>query len=390
MSYINIGKEIIKTLQENGYEAYFVGGFVRDRILGNGSDDIDITTNATPDQVVECFKHVKHTGKKYGTVTVLYDQYKYEVTTYRFDGDYVDNRRPEEVTFSNNLEDDLSRRDFTINAIVMDEFEEVKDFHNGINDLNNQLIRTINDPVKRFNEDSLRILRAIRFVAKLGFDIEDNTLQAMSELRHLIKNIAIERVMVELDKIMKGEFRQKAYKYLVETKIHEELYGLKEGIEYLSKHKDELLPVEAFTVCFILGDMSDVWRFSNNNMKVMKRIMMLHEVTRDGEFNKYLVFSHGKDMCLATNRVSAYLGYKDQSQLINDIDNDLVVKDVCDLAFKGQDILQLTTLKTRSVIALVIDDLLYNVIMGIMPNEYNVLKEFALKRVEELQKDMER
>ena len=388
MSYLNIGKEIIKVLKDNGYEAYFVGGYVRDKLLGNESDDIDITTNAHPDQVVPLFKHVKHTGKKYGTVTILKDAYKFEVTTFRFDGEYKDNRRPEEVTFSKNLTDDLERRDFTINAIVMDEFEEVKDYHNGIKDIESKIIRTINDPYKRFNEDALRILRAIRFVSKLGFDIEEETLNAMMDLKDKVETLAIERIMVELDKIMRGPYKQKAYKYLVDTGLHKTL-DLEAGINHLSQNDFDLYPVEAFMVCFILGEMNDKWRFSNRELRLMKKVLTLHEVTKDNEFNKYLLFSYHLDVCLISNKISVALGYKDQEQAIRQIDSELLVKDVCDLKFKGQDILQLTTLKNRSVIALVIDDLLYNVIMEIMPNDYDILKEFALKRVAELQKDME-
>lgn len=390
MKYMNIGKEVISRLKENGYEAYFVGGFVRDKLLGRISDDIDITTNALPNEVEALFNNVKQTGKKYGTVTVIIDSFKYEVTTYRFDGEYADGRRPDTVTYSKKLEDDLMRRDFTINALVMDEDEIVSDYHEGLSDLDYGIIRTIDDPQRRFKEDALRMLRAIRFVSKLGFDIEKETLQAISDLKELIHNVSIERIMVEFDKIFRGQYRQKALRYLVQSGLHTELYGLEKGIEFLQNIDQEIAPLEAFMISFIIGDYDDKWRFSNNNRRTIETVMNLHEVTKEGTWNKFIVFSNGAKICLITNKVSVLLGYKDQSDLIKQIDKDLVVKDVCDLAFKGQDILQLTTLKKRSIIALVIDDLLYNVIMDIMPNEYNVLKEFALKRVDELQKELER
>lgn len=390
MKYISIGKEVLKTLKENGYEAYFVGGFVRDQLLGNVSDDIDITTNALPEQVMECFDNVKNTGAKYGTVTVIIDSFKYEVTTFRFDGVYIDGRRPSEVSFSNNLKDDLERRDFTINAFVMDEEDNVRDFHNGHKDINDKIIRTINNPNKRFSEDALRMLRAFRFVSKLGFDIEEDTLSAISELRKNIKNVSIERIMVELEKIFKGKHRKKALEYMVQTKIHEVLFGLKEGLEFLATVEESISPIEAFIICFIKGEYDEQWRFSNKNLRLIHHVINLQEVTKEGAFNKFIVFSRGAEVCYATNRISVILGYKDQYDLIKKIEDTLIVKDVCDLKFKGQDILQLTTLKKRSIIALVIDDLLYNVIMEIMPNDYEILKKFALKRVEELQRDMER
>jgi tRNA nucleotidyltransferase (CCA-adding enzyme) len=175
---------------------------------------------------------------------------------------------------------------------------------------------------------------------------------------------------------------------MVDTGVSKELYGIHKGLEYISKQNEYVAPLEVFIISFILGEFNDVWRFSNNQYRLIHQIINLHTVTKDNEFNKYIIFSYKLDPCLLGNRINVLLGFKDQQEFIMELYNDMTVHDVCDLAFKGQDILQLTTLKKRSVISLVIDDLLFNVIMGIMPNEYNVLKEFALKRVEELQKEM--
>lgn len=384
--YINQGKQIIKHLNANGYEAYFVGGAVRDYQLGLNFTDVDITTNATPEEVIHLFKHVKETGKKYGSVTVLLDDYKYEVTTYRHDGVYTDNRRPETVTYSKSIIDDLKRRDFTMNAIIMDENFVVYDHFNGLQDIKDQIIRTIHNPQDRFTEDALRMLRAFRFVSKLGFDIENRTLSAIKDCKDLIKNIAIERVMVELDKIFSGPFRNKALLYMKETKFDEELYGIHQGLQYIQTIEEPLSSIETFIICFIKGEWDNIWRFSNKQGRLIKQVINLHEVTKEDVFNEFIVFVNSQEICLLVNKINVLLGYPDQEDLIQQIGNNLVVKDVCDLAFKGQDILQLTTLKKRSIIALVIDDLLYNVIMRIMPNEYETLKEFALKRVEELQR----
>lgn len=385
--YINQGKQILRHLKENGYEGYFVGGAVRDYQLGLDFTDIDITTNATPEDVIRLFQHVKETGKKYGSVTVILNDYKYEVTTYRYDGEYKDSRRPETVSYSSNIIDDLERRDFTMNALIMDEFEKVYDHFNAIEDIKNKVIKTINRPEDRFNEDALRMLRAFRFVSKLGFDIEKDTLNALRDCKKLIKNIAIERVMVELDKIIQGPFRNKALLYMKETQFDEELYGIHEGLRLIQTLDEPLTSVEAFIVSFIKGEWDNVWRFSNKQGRLIKQVLNLHEVTKEDEFNQFIVFVNSQEVCLLVNKINVLLGYKDQAELINKIGSNLVVKDVCDLKFKGQDILQLTTLKKRSIIALVIDDLLYNVIMGIMPNDYETLKEFALKRVEELQRE---
>merc|ERR1711879_229299 len=154
--YFETGKHIIEKLNSSGFEAYFVGGYVRDKFLNIVSDDIDITTNALPEDVIEIFDNVKNTGAKYGSVTVLYDMFKFEVTTYRFDGDYLNNRHPENVSFSVSLDDDLARRDFTMNAICLSIDDQIIDKFNGISDINNKIIRTINNPQNRFEEDALR------------------------------------------------------------------------------------------------------------------------------------------------------------------------------------------------------------------------------------------
>lgn len=386
--HFEIGKKIIVKLQDAGYVSYFVGGYVRDLLLGIKSGDIDITTSATPSEVIALFNDVKETGKKYGSVTVLMDEFKYEVTTFRSDGEYIDNRHPDVVTFSKNIMDDLSRRDFTINAIIMDEQENIIDNFGSKKDLETKTIRTINNPLKRFKEDSLRILRAFRFVSKLGFDIEENTLKAIKESKHLIKNISIERVMVELDKIFRGKHRNKALKYMLETEVSGELYGLNDGLKFISEISQELFPIEAFIVCFIMDDIDDVWRFSNKNIRLIKQILDLHEVTKNDIFNRFIVYVNGLDTCLLANKINVFLGYNDQGDLIKELEAALPIKDVCDLLFKGQDIMWLTPLRKKSWIGTIVDDLKYNVIMGYLPNDYEVLKEYALKKVKELRLEM--
>lgn len=383
--YYKNGIDVLKKLHNSGYEAFFVGGYIRDMLLGIKSTDIDITTSALPEEVMSVFDNVKDTGKKYGSVTVLIDEFKYEVTTFRSDGEYTDNRHPESVKYTKNLESDLNRRDFTINALVMDSSEKIHDFFNSKTDLENKIIKTINDPLKRFEEDSLRILRAFRFVSKLGFDIETNTLEAIKKHKELIKNISIERVMIELGKIFKGKYRNKALKYILEAGIDSELHSINKGLEFVSNLDIELEAIEVFIICFIFGDISDEWKFSNKHYRLIDQILLLQEVTKEDFYNKFIVYVNGLEACLLCNKINVILGYKDQEELIRKLESELPIKDVCDLKFKGQDILWLTTLKKKSVIGVVVDDLKYNVIMGYMPNDYEILKEYALKKVDELQ-----
>lgn len=193
---------IIQELEKNGYEAFAVGGCVRDIILGREPNDWDITTNALPEIILKTFKHTIPTGIKHGTVTVMIDREPFEVTTYRIDGEYTDNRHPDQVIFTSKLEEDLSRRDFTINAIAYNYSKGIVDPFQGLEDIKRGVIKTVGNPHERFNEDALRMIRAIRFSCQLAFDINDETLEAIKLNCELIKNVSIERIRDEFTKIL--------------------------------------------------------------------------------------------------------------------------------------------------------------------------------------------
>ncbi len=207
-------KKAIEKLNKNGFEAYAVGGCVRDSIMGRTPYDWDITTSASPDETKTVFENfrVVETGIKHGTVTVLVDDNPLEITTYRVDGEYSDNRHPDKVSFTKNLEEDLARRDFTVNAIAFNPQTGICDAFNGVKDIENKIIRCVGDPDKRFNEDALRIMRALRFASVLGFEIEENTEKSIRKNKRLLKNIAAERIQAELSKLLCGE---NAYKVLM-------------------------------------------------------------------------------------------------------------------------------------------------------------------------------
>lgn len=208
---------IIKTLYDNGFEGFLVGGCVRDSLINRNPNDYDVTTNALPEDIIRIFEKTIPTGIKHGTITVLLNKEPCEVTTYRIDGEYLNNRSPEEVTFVTNIKEDLSRRDFTINAMAYNDEKGLVDFFNGQDDLKNKIIKCVGDPDKRFNEDALRMLRAIRFSAQLDFDIEENTLAAIAHNSHLIKNISVERIADELNKCLLCSTPSKAFLLLEQT-----------------------------------------------------------------------------------------------------------------------------------------------------------------------------
>lgn len=193
---------IINELKRNGYEAYVVGGCVRDSLSGRSPEDWDITTSARPEQVKKLFRRTIDTGIAHGTVTIMMGKEGFEVTTYRIDGEYEDSRHPKNVLFTPNLEEDLKRRDFTINAMAYNQEEGLVDIFHGKEDLEQKRICCVGNPEERFDEDALRILRAVRFAAQLGFDIEDKTRKAAKEKAEHLKNISAERIRTELSKLL--------------------------------------------------------------------------------------------------------------------------------------------------------------------------------------------
>ena len=193
---------IIHTLEAAGFEAYAVGGCVRDTLLGRLPDDWDITTSAKPLQVKEVFKRTIDTGIQHGTVTVMLEKEGFEVTTYRIDGEYEDSRHPKEVIFTTNLIEDLKRRDFTINAMAYNDRSGIVDAFCGMEDLEKGIVRCVGEPTERFTEDALRMMRAVRFSAQLGFSIDEKTCEAITILADTLKNISAERIQTELIKLL--------------------------------------------------------------------------------------------------------------------------------------------------------------------------------------------
>lgn len=233
---------ILNTLKDNGYEAYVVGGSVRDSLLKRTVGDYDITTKALPEDIIRLFPHTVPTGIKHGTVTVVMNKDNYEVTTYRIDGEYTDNRHPDEVIFTSSLKEDLSRRDFTINAMAYNETDGVVDLFNGAEDLDKKIVRCVGDADKRFNEDALRMLRAIRFACQLNFELEEATYKAIVNNSKLLKNVSSERIREELIKILMSSVPSRGIKMLLDTKLLDYIVPeLKEtvGFDQRNPHHDK-------------------------------------------------------------------------------------------------------------------------------------------------------
>lgn len=391
---------IIKTLNNHGFEANIVGGCVRDILLSREPSDYDINTNATPEQVLEVFKDHKtfKTGLKHGTVFLVLDNESFEITTYRIDGIYIDYRRPETVKFSLNLKDDLNRRDFTINALAYNNQDGLLDFNNGQEDLKNQLIRCIGNPYNRFEEDALRILRAIRFASALGFEIEKETQKAIFSKKHLLSNISIERIYIELLKTLMGEYVSNVlplYKEILEIFIPEFKYVAKykfiENLNYLSKEKKDtsiilaifLQPVEEHTdvlkrlkvdnrtyqeVSFLIEHYYYLIEANNVDMRFSLNKMgkeMFIKLLKLQFYNEHIDQSYYK-LCLST------LDYIKENKLPYRL-KDLAINgnDIKNFGFKDQEISQ----QLNKVLSLVIK----NKIINTKKEIYNYLTKIILK-----------
>lgn len=237
---------IIRILNENDFEAFIVGGCVRDSLLDKKPKDWDITTNASPEDIISVFKEqnyrVIETGLKHGTVTVVINRENFEITTYRIDGEYLDNRRPLNVIFTSSLEEDLRRRDFTINAMAYNHSKGLIDYHHGLTHLENKIIKAVGEAEKRFNEDALRMLRAIRFACQLNFNLDEEINVTLYKTSGLLKNISEERIKDELCKILISDFPAVGIKLLMKFNLMKyiipELYEC-ENFNQLNKHHDK-------------------------------------------------------------------------------------------------------------------------------------------------------
>lgn len=297
--FFSQAKPILEQLEACGHQAYFVGGCVRDLLLGREIHDIDIATSATPEEVQGIFDKVIPVGIEHGTVIVRHMGDSYEVTTFRRDGNYSDQRHPDEVEFIRSLDEDLQRRDFTINALAMNKEGQVTDLFGGQEDLKNRVIRTVGNGNQRFKEDALRILRALRFSSQLGFSIEPATLDAMKNLKAMIEHLAVERIANEFTKLISAKFVNKGLKYLGELQIYQHLPVFKNYGIY-SILPVPMQPMPSFgsfiSLCSILlpslsvQDWCKAWKCSNKDKQEAESLIQAFYYLRDSGLDNWLVY----------------------------------------------------------------------------------------------------
>lgn len=381
-------KPILEKLEEHHFEAYFVGGCVRDLLLDRPIKDIDIATSATPEEVQKIFTKVIPVGIEHGTVIVRHEQESYEVTTFRMDGDYSDNRHPDSVTFIKGIDKDLERRDFTINALAMDKAGTVIDLFEGEKDLERQLIRTVGDGSQRFNEDALRMIRALRFSSQLGFKIHPETLQHMIANKEDIAHIAIERITNEIEKFFAGDYVQLGLENLKKTKIYLELPIFKNEPILLQMLPHEMKPLASFAEVIALfhylypkvaiETWTKSWKCSNKEKNIAFELFKDLSYYKMNGMDDKLIYQLQANRFKPFIRLIDLLFHKEVTiEELNKKKSALPIQARGELAINGNDLLALFPERKGGVwIKNIIEAIEEQVITGELTNDYHEIKEW--------------
>lgn len=344
---------VLKEIEKNGHQAFFVGGSVRDLLLKRPIKDIDIATSASPQQIQAIFESVIPIGIEHGTVIVRYKKESYEITTFRIDGAYSDKRHPDSVEFIDTIDQDLQRRDFTINALAMDKDGVIVDLFKGAEDLKAKTIRTVGDGYERFTEDPLRIVRALRFSSQLGFAIDSQTIKDIQKTKNLIKTIAIERIANEITKLFAGTYVNNGVNYLRETKVYKELPIIREYPQIILKLPNILEPLKSFAEVLALfnhiepsikvTDWIHIWKCSNKTKREVRELIQAIANYKVNGLNYWLVYQLSPAYYAGFTRVTNNT-FNDSSIQLKDIeaiDQALPINSRGDLKINGRDIIEL-------------------------------------------------
>lgn len=347
---------VLTTLKDAGFEAYFVGGSVRDALLNKEVNDVDIATSAFPEEIKGLFAKTVDIGIEHGTVMVLMEEDSYEVTTFRTESTYQDYRRPDSVTFVRSLKEDLKRRDLTINAFAMDEKGHIQDFFNGKEDLENQVIRAVGKAEERFHEDALRMMRAVRFASQLGFHLESDTFYAIVVNAHLLTNIAIERTRVELVKMMTGKYLLQGMEAFIESGLYSYCPGLKdakEGLRHLSLIPNPLTHERqgwALLLYFLkLRDDKEIhaflrqWKLSKQMMYESTAVYTLLRYRLENHLTPYQIYIYTPELALETENLMAIIDLESEKAIVENEIAALPIRSRHELAINGKQLMAHTS-----------------------------------------------
>lgn len=355
--------EVLKKFNDNGYIAYIVGGYVRDTVLGIKSSDIDICTSATPKEILNLFDNVILSDMKYGSVIVFYKGYKYDVTTLRKEIKYENNRKPIKIKYIKDIKKDLKRRDFTINTLCINSKDEILDFLNIKKDLENKVLRTVGSPRKKIKEDSLRILRCIRFATILGFDIDKKTKRCLTKYSYLLKNLSSNRKKEELDKIFSSKNRERGRNLLIELSLCNSLD--------LNNLPNVVLCTDLIGIWAQL-EVDDIYPFTKYEKEQMEK---LRELLKHNELNNYLLYKYGLYLCTVYADIK-----KTSKRKINTMYANLPINTKQDINIKASDISKILEKEPGSYIKDIMKDIEEKILNNEIENSYEDIKKYVLSK----------
>ena len=384
---------VMQQLVNAGYEAYFVGGSVRDMLLHKPISDVDIATSATPHEVKEIFPHTVDVGIEHGTVMVIYHKEGYEVTTFRTEEGYEDFRHPDKVTFVRSLEEDLKRRDFTINALAIGIDDQLMDFFDGIGDLERQCIRCVGDAKERFNEDALRMFRAVRFVGQLGFQVEEETKNAISLLKMNLSKVAVERMKVEFEKMIQSAHREEALQLFVET-------GLYQACPLFDGKDDTLLKLAEFPlkemsvlqawILFVdelkLSDkevthLLKSWKSSNEQIRDVLVGYRTYRARKEDEWNFFLAYDCPYEVACEVEQLLIAQHKSSSTECLEATYHSLPIRSMNDIHLNGHDIIRILQLEKKGpIIGQVLQMIEKLILEQNIQNDSEILEAFVLRQ----------
>ena len=350
--------KILSLIEENGFEAYVVGGYVRDFLLDKDTKDIDICTNARVVELVDIFNDFNIVSNNYGAVKISYNDYKFDITTYREELKYNGNRRNLEVRYIDNLVEDIKRRDFTCNTLCMSKEGNIIDVLNGKEDIDNKIIRCVGDVNKKLTEDPLRILRAIRFATVLDFKLDKELYDTILEKRELVGTLSTTRIKEELTKILVSKKAIKGLNYLKRLKLTEYM-----GIEY------EKVKVVS-DICGMYSQINFIREYPFT-IKEKESIDKINNLVNSGRIDKYSIIEYGLYICSVAGDI---LGYKKRD--IIKMDKELSIKDKNDINITGHEICNILGCKPSKVIGMVYDEVLVQIVEKNIKNEKNDISNY--------------
>ncbi|MDY4761060.1 CCA tRNA nucleotidyltransferase [Streptococcus thoraltensis] len=385
---------LLEKIKKAGFEAYFVGGSVRDVLLGRPIHDVDIATSSYPEETKAIFERTVDVGIEHGTVLVLENGHEYEMTTFRTEDVYVDYRRPSSVSFVRSLKEDLKRRDFTVNAFALNEDREVIDLFDGLKDLKNRVLRAVGIASERFNEDALRIMRGIRFSASLDFDIEEQTLAAMSECAPLLEKISVERSFIEFDKLLLAPHWSKGLDALIATGAYDYLPDfqgtatkwrafqrlIEKDYQFLSSEQAWAAVMIVLAIHQPKGFLKK-WKTSIQFQKRVTQMIEVFQARKSSSLTSWQVYQYGKELIQEVEALRAAFGMEADFDGLAQLDKDLLIHDKHDIVVNGGILISELNMKPGPDLGEMLSQVELAIVKGELSNDKEAIFDFVKDKI---------